>query len=344
MDAFVQPIITTGPWKIAYLSGLLYLAYFTMYRYLDRESSFSVMQQLIYVATAMSVLNLLQVFVPSFEIIAGTRSEVGESFVRYQSVYYHFSVLSILFIVYLLSNMKVDSKGIMSYAIMGSLNFITVIITGYRATLFVLLACLGIYLLRFWSRLHLKAKLVLFVLLLPFLFYIYSYTVERNIETTESDETDTSLVYRLIEAGMGIDKLTIDDSWIWGIGYADGFLNEWGGVVGGQETYFLHNGYLSILYNYGVVGSIAWTLLMLTVLVFIVRYLKRMWRSPIYVLLSLYLVGQFVVNYSSGVFNREPSVTFCFFLALALLEKTVKYSNKEDQWQPVPQNLRRVFA
>lgn len=342
MDAFVEGDILRGPWKIAFVSGLYYMVYFSFHRALGKDNTFAVIKSFIYVSSTVSLYTYLQILFPSLTLVSGTVSEVGDSFFRYQSVYYHFSVLSLLLIAHLLLEAKLPLRQIVFFVILAATNFFTVLITGYRATLFVLLGCLGLYLLRFWKRVSHGTKLAMIVLLLPFAFYVYEYTIERNAETVR-DEGDSSLTYRLLEAGLGLEKLAGDDSWIWGVGYADGFLNPWGGQVGGQETYFLHNGYISILYNYGLVGSAVWLAFIVTLLAYMIRHYRDNRTNSFYVLITLYLLGQLVVNFSSGVFNREPAAPFCFFFALVLLEKVTRYSKTMSvNWTPVPESIRRA--
>ena len=133
--------------------------------------------------------------------------------------------------------------------------------------------------------------------------------------------------------GYGLDKMEEAGNWFLGVGYADGFLNPLAPDEE-QETYFLHNGYASIFYNYGILGSLAWLTLILSVAVFVMKRLSDCRRELLFVMLSLYLLGQLVVNFTSAIFNREISATFCFILAVDLLERIVIV--RKEAYDPPP--------
>jgi hypothetical protein len=330
LDSAVVPSLEPGPWKMAYLSGMFYLVYFVFRKHLSQESVYTVIDQFLSVALVVSSINILQWLFPKWVIFAGAstfsehRTEVGETFQRFQTVYYHFAVLSLMLVVFLFTNHVKSGHGRPFLLLSFFLSSVAILVNGYRATIFVLLACLLAYFLRIMRNLSWRVRTVTILASLPLILIMYSYTSERNAQTESVEGEESSLVFRLVEAGLGIEKLSSDDAWLFGVGYRDGILNDWGGVDGGQNTYFLHNGYVSVLYNYGLAGAVAWLSLIVGVIAYIIRNLRGNKDNALFVILALYLLGQLAVNYSSGIFNREPPVTFCFFFALALLETVVQ--------------------
>lgn len=342
LDGLGTSSITTGPWRIAYLSGMLYLVYFVFHKHITPKNVHMVIRYFIYAATAVSIVNILQWSFPGWTIFSGlasfseTSSEVGESFVRFRTIYYHFGVLAILLAAWSLTSPGFTPLGRTFLFVSFLVNSTAVMINGYRATMYVLLGCLLFYTVYMFSRMTWKARSLALLTAIPLMLVIYLYAQQRNPETESPVGEESSLVYRLVEAGIGIEKLDQDDAWLCGIGYRDGIVNPWGGIQGGQETYLLHNGYVSILYNYGIVGSIAWAYLIVSVSVFVIRHYSQNKNSGLYVILGLYLFGQLVVNYSSGIFNREQPVTFCYLFAISLLEKIAVGSEaKRELWGAV---------
>jgi hypothetical protein len=337
LDAFTTSTVITGPWRLEYLSGLFYLVYFVFHKHMTQENVHCVIRYFIRVATVVSSVNILQWLFPNWAIFSGLTSfsehtsDVGGSFVRFQTIYFHFGVLAVLLVACLLTSPESTSLT-RPFLLMSFLfNSVAVMINGYRATMYVLLGCLLLYFIHMFSGMTRRARSVALLTTIPLILVIYLYAQKRNAETETPEGDESSLVYRLVEAGAGIEKLDQDNAWLCGIGYRDGMLNPWGGTPGGLETFFLHNGYVSILYNYGIVGSIAWGYLIVSVSAFVIRHYSQNRTSGLYVILGLYLFGQLAVNYSSGIFNREPPVTFCYLFAVSLIEKITLASRARQE-------------
>jgi len=324
LDAFGTSTVATGPWRMAYLSGMFYLVYFVFCKHITPKNVHKVISYFIIVATVVSIVNILQWSFPRWPIFSGlasfseTSSEVGESFVRFRTIYYHFGVLAILLAAWSLTSPASTPLGKTFLFVSFLVNSAAVVINGYRATMYVLLGCLLLYTVHMFSRMTWKARSLALLTAIPLILVIYLYAQQRNAQTEGPEGEESSLVFRLFEAGLGMEKLDQDNAWVYGIGYRDGIVNPWGG---NQDTYILHNGYAGILYNYGIVGSIAWIYLIFSVSAFVIRHYSQNKASGLYLILGLYLFGQLVVNYSSGIFNREQPVTFCYLFAISLLEK-----------------------
>ena len=324
LDAFVTPSLSMGPWRIYLFVGLMYIVYFVFIANINANNFIYVINAFIYITTFVSLISILQILLPGLPIFGGVRpideaSTVGEGFVRFQTTYYHCSMLAIPLLIY-----KLIAKGKNTYyftliILMLGMHFTTIIIAGYRASMFVLIAVLGLSYLILAKQMMFKYRLFFIILAIPVIIIIYSYTTQRNEQTQSASGEETSLLYRYAELGMGFDKINSEDKWIFGEGYADGFYNPLA-LAGSEETYYLHNGYASILYNYGVIGAIAWLALILSIIYFIIINFKINNSNPFFVLIALYLLGEMVNNYSSGIFNRERNATFCFLFAFALLE------------------------
>jgi len=191
--------------------------------------------------------------------------------------------------------------------------------------MYVLVGALLISFLLSARRISNRAKIFAIVMMIPFVVYILNYATARNLQTTSEEIGETSLVYRYVELGLGFEKLSATNAWIFGAGYADGFVNPFA-QIGGIDSYYLHNGYASIVYNYGITGGVAWLALIAAILVFLTRHLKDIRSNTTLTFLTFYLVGQLAANYSSGIFNRERNATFCFLFAFSLLERSVQFA------------------
>ena len=326
-DLFVTSSIAQGPYRTFLMSGCFYLLYFVIGRKLNDVSLDQTMKDFVMVSSVVSCIPVLSVLGFSLPILTTLRTyelygaEVGD-FVRLQTTYHHFSVLAVLFVVYLMIEGRLSPLRKVRLGLLGLLNLWNVLISGYRANLYVLLGVVALFGAYSISVKREKGTIWLAMLLIPIFVYVGRFIEARNLETATEAGSDSSLAYRFIELGFGFDKQDEKGNWILGVGYNDGFVNP-AAIPGDQETYFLHNGYASILYNYGIVGSVAWLALILYVGVFVVKRVSNCRRNLLFILLSLYFLGQLLVNFSSGIFNREFSATFCFILAVDLLERAV---------------------
>jgi hypothetical protein len=325
LDFGVDPAIAKGPWRTFLLVGGFYSVYFVFRKHLHPDILPIVFRFFVGVASFVSLINIMQVVLPGWALLGGARSfsltgaDVADTFVRFQTTYYHFATLAIVLLVYLLVQPQCTPARRVWYIALVVLNFVTVFINGYRANMYVLVSTILVFGALSFHRSQSKSKLWLLVATLPLMYFVYQYTVVRGSETTTIEGDNTSIEYRLLEAGLGIEKMESAGAWVFGVGYADGFINPFAPEPG-QETYFLHNGYLSIVYNYGIVGSIVWLFLVYMVLRFIARNFRQHRRDDLYVIISAHLIGQLIQNVSSGIFNREPSATFCFLFAFSVLE------------------------
>jgi oligosaccharide repeat unit polymerase len=337
-DLFVTSSIAQGPYRTFFISGCFYLLYLVLGRKLNDVVLDETIRDFVVVSSVVSCIPVLSVLGFSLPIFTTLRTyevygaEVGE-FARLQTTYHHFSVLAVMFSAYLMIDPRLPTWRKFRLGLLGLLNFWNVLISGYRANLYVLLsviALFGVYLI-FVKRE--KGAIWVAMLLIPISVYVSRYIAERNLETASETGSDSSLAYRYIELGYGFDKLDEKGNWLLGVGYNDGFLNPVA-TPGEQETYFLHNGYASILYDYGIVGTLAWLALILYVAVFIMKRILNNRRNLLFIMLSLYFLGQLVVNFSSGIFNREISATFCFILAVDFLERAVIVSRESSLPSP----------
>jgi len=337
LDAFVQTTIDHGPWRIFLLVGISYAMYFVLCENINKDNFFSVILYFIFIATCVSLISILQILFPFLPIFGGSRPfemviTVGEGFIRLQNTFYHCSVLAIMLILGLLitQRIKIFYRILLVLACLS--NFATIMLAGYRATMYVFLATLFLSFLFSFRRISLKAKLFVFAMLIPFVVYIVNYSLVRTLQTTSNEGVETSLVYRYVETGLGFEKLAETNNWIFGIGYSDGFINPFSDVII-KETYYLHNGYASIIYNYGIVGGIAWFIFIVAILLFLFNHYSEIKSNPIYIFITFYIIGQLVANYSSGIFNRERNATFCFLFAFSLLEKGIRSLRTNDNSQ-----------
>jgi hypothetical protein len=343
-DLFVTSTIAQGPYRAFVISGLFYLLYFVIARKLSYAALDQTIRDFVFVSSVVSGIAVLSVLGLSLPFITTLRTyevngaEVGE-FARLQTTYHHFSVLAVVFSAYLVIDPRLPSWRKFRLGLLGLLNFWNVLISGYRANLYVLLSVVALFGAYSFFMKREKSTVWVALLLIPIYIYVSEYSAQRNLETASETGSDSSLAYRFIEMGYGLDKLAETGNWLLGVGYSDGFLNPLASD-GEQETYFLHNGYASIVYNYGIVGSFAWLALILSVAVFVMKHIWDLRRELLFVMLSLYLLGQLVVNFSSGIFNREISATFCFILAVDLLERVVSIRRESNDPSPVVGDLK----
>jgi len=142
LDGFVHPTITPGPWRIYVFVGLSYAMYFVLRQKIHKDNVHQVIKYFITVATFVSVISIMQVLFPFLPLFGGSRSfdaatEVGDEFIRFQTTFYHGSVLAIMLIISLLITQPMNiSRRLILVAACFS-NFATVMIAGYRATMYV---------------------------------------------------------------------------------------------------------------------------------------------------------------------------------------------------------------
>jgi hypothetical protein len=334
LDGFVQPEIERGPWKIFLMSGSFYLSYFVLQRRLTPANLQSTISAFIFVSSFVSLVNIIQIAFPSLPLSAGGHSfgtsggELGETYRRFPTTYYHFSTLATVLLVSRLSGSDVVRRKKVGLAVLLLLNLLTVATGGYRANMYALLFTLGLFFISSFRRLR-RATRTWFVLAgIPVVFLVYQYSVMRDTDTVFEEGGGKSVGYRFLEAGLGLEKLANTGNWLFGVGYADGFINPFA-TEEGQSTYYLHNGYVSILYNYGIIGVVAWGVLLISIILFIVRHYRASRGDLLFLILSFQLLGQLIQNFSSGIFNREPSATFAFIFAFCLLEKVATPSGRQ---------------
>jgi hypothetical protein len=331
LDANTVPSYTPGPWKIYLFYGLFYLAYFSLVQNIDEDNFEYVINAFIGVATFCSIISVLQLIAPTLPFYGGLESldkasDVGSNFVRLRTTFYHNSMLAFVLLVYKLVGDSPRKKRKIVIPLIAMLQFATILIAGYRASLYMLIFTVGSSFIVLYKRFGIAARVLFFLLLIPVGIFMYSYISQRNEETANVNG-ETSLLWRTIEIGFGAEKMISEGKIVFGIGYNDCFWNPLG-EKGSEETYYLHNGYASIVYNYGLVGAAVWLLLIGSILKFLFQEIKFFKSDPFFVFISFFLLGQLAVNYSNGIFNRERNATFCFLFAFALLERYVQLKKK----------------
>lgn len=326
LDIFEQPTISPGPYKIFFVNGLFYSTYYLLHRDIYKLNIKTVINLFMIISVIISLINIVQLMLPSIPITVSSisleeslKQFQNQKYNRLQTVYYHYSSLAILLSLFYITSNDVKLSDKLKYGIFISLNMITIISNGYRATLYTILAITILYITLSLNKLSNLNKALSMTLLTGMFIAIYFYTEQRNIETANVIGVDSSLFYRWVETNIGLEKLMYENKLLFGIGYLDGILNPLAPID--KETYFLHNGYVSILYNYGMVGTLVWLIFLLSILKFIAKNIRSIISHKLKLLISLYLIGQLFVNYTNGIFNRDISATFCFIFALVLLEK-----------------------
>ncbi len=330
-----------GFYRLHALFGLYYSIYFIFRRNKIELLSDKFLNRILLVAALGSVISLLFLAFPSLLDFTGGSvkaedliSDVGSSFVRLRSNFYIFCQLAIVIVLFRMSHLKRFSFRTACLSVLLVLNFVAVFVSGYRANMIMSALLLALYAFRAVCR-GTKAHsfVVSALVVLPILFVVYAYTVQRDQDTISDQGEESSLVYRVLEADMGLTKLDETGGWLFGVGYADGFLNPLA-TEGQQETVLLHNGYVSILYNYGIVGVIAWSALIFAVLRMVATNVRALWANTLGFLLAVFLIQQLILNFFQGVFNRGTEPLVCFILALALLERLLE-TDVMDQRKPL---------
>jgi hypothetical protein len=240
---------------------------------------------------------------------------------RFQHPAYHFAMLS--FFVTMLQLLEFGQYKIY-HKIFILLNTIiqaySILIANYRAAIiatafFLLFSSLIILFSRrgrkFYTRTFLIIALFCGVIFL-FSDVIFAIPWFARIVDTKSILNDPNMAWRIVELLMAISRMNTWGDYILGMGYGRPF------PYAGELAAFLHNGFVSIFYNFGVIGSILMLNIWANFYIYIRRYLRPA-HTPAYYITITYFIALMIQNWSSGIFNREEAAIISFILFLLVV-------------------------
>jgi hypothetical protein len=328
LDIGTKSTIETGPWKSQYIAGLLYLTYFVLHKYLHTFNMDRILKYFICVSSIVSVYFLLQIIFPFMigDDYVKTRLFKEGGLPRFQAIYYRYAGLALILIFYFVASKKTIFWKYIPYGLLLFVNFLAVLFSGYRADLIILIATIACFTIFKLPKILNNGKILVFITAVPICFMAISYIEFRNSETVSDREGDTSINYRIVESITALDAVLQGKKWIVGMGYRDGIINP----LAKKElssAFYLHNGYLSIFYNYGMVGVVIWIYFIWKIIAIIFRNIKLAMKNDLFMIVSLFILGLLVTNMTNGIFNRDINVIFSLLLSMVIIEKI---SNSEN--------------
>ncbi len=282
------------------------------------------MQIVLFVISIFTILQYIfpELFIYSESIFENITVDYTSSFTRYQHVAYHFAMLSIfLFLFYQNYSHLFSVKKKLFFYFNFIIQLVNLFTANYRSS--IIAVAILIMTAFFMNFLFLKnflqkffaAIIVIIVILISVNFYIYqilNFPVLSRILNTNSIFNDPNILWRIVESEIALQNMNTFLSYIWGVGYINPFSYF------NLQVVFLHNGFISIFYNFGIIGSILFSILIFFIL-------KQIFQNYFYhnkylfSIFSIYFFTLLLQNFSSGIFNREESAilafgTFVFFL------------------------------
>jgi hypothetical protein len=278
-----------------------------------------------YVEILFSLIALLVLFeylFPNFFSFLGsenldyieTRSIQG-SINRWQNSAYPYAMFAVYLVIILFfsSTLSFTKKMVLLPCLV--LQVISLAISNYRATILVTLLFLFISIIIYFFSLnntkpiHKINFIIIFISFLIFIVQYYSNTIlewSGRLIVTSSFQDDANFQWRIFELLTAFERMSPRD-YIFGMGYCHPFYFM------GYMIEFLHNGYASILYNFGIVGSVLFLLMLINLIkaIYKTNYLK----DKFMLLVSIaFLVCLLIQNFSVGIFNREYEFIVSFIL------------------------------
>jgi len=194
----------------------------------------------------------------------------------------------------------------------------SLLIANYRATILVSLLFIALSILSHFLFTKKNRIVGLITLSTILLFFIALFTSEyintifgssdwfSRLEATQSINSDANFYWRIIEAGLAISKMNSGD-YVFGVGFSQPFY------YAGYKIFCLHDGFISIFFNFGIAGSLLFVSLV-AIYIFIVT--KKFFKSNKYIFsVSMsFLLALLIQNLSIGIFYRE----YAFVLAIII--------------------------
>jgi hypothetical protein len=258
-------------------------------------------------------------------LIEGFKGE----FYRYKHDIFYLSLISIFITILLFLNNQKSNLFFTSLNVV--IQLISIFIANYRATiisilLFIMLSTLY-YLISNAKR---KIRIYLSVIIV----LILSYTLSVNgifftdkvfvrLYKTENLVEDDTMQWRFEEAAHALSNMDNIYDYIFGVGYSKPFN------FFRSKTFFLHNGYVSIFYNFGLIGAFLLILILYNVYLLIKNIHKK--NKLLGAICIVFFVSILLQNFSEGVFNRGTTalLMFCIYVFIVSQLYHMLYSQQK---------------
>ena len=201
------------------------------------------------------------------------------------------------------------------------LQSVSILVANYRATM--ILSFLFVFLSLFWffvigrNGVRRLRGILCFALFMSLFVLIFSVQFDWFHRVREMGPifTDENMIYRFNEIKEGMTLLKSPSDYLFGVGYIRFFYF----YKDTFKTFFLHNGFVSVLFNFGIVGCLIVLNLLFRLFLGIYRKFHGTRRELFYISVGylLVLLGQ---NFSSGIFTREPSALLGFGIFILVLK------------------------
>lgn len=286
-----------------------------------------------FVLGLVALLVCLQYFFPAVFLqgknVTGFSIE-GETIRRYTHTAYHLAMVSFfILVVQLFSGMKYKKPqwGFLAFNLL--LQSVSILVANYRATmilsfLFLLSSLFWFYVISGKGLKRLRGIALFSVFVIGFIF-VFSYQIDwfQRVKMTSSILQDKNMVFRFDEIREGMKLLKTPAEFFFGVGYIK-FFYFYNDMF---KTFFLHNGFASILFNFGIIGCLFFLNLIVKLFLGITKKFRK-YRVRLFFISLGYLLVLMGQNFSSGVFTREPSALLGFGIFILILH--------DAEWESPP--------
>ena len=307
---------------------LSYVIIYVVYRMLipDFEIFIRKLQNILFILGLLSIIFYLS-------NISEAKNEIlwreGAEFIRYKHGFYHLSMLSLY--ISCIQLFVIKNKYNIAFVIMNiAVQLISISLTNYRSSMIISFGfVLTVLLMYLVMEKKYKYLLVVAIIAAVSAFISFDYDdssgIFARIFLTESLMEDPNMIWRMLESKMALDQMDTIKDYLIGVGYIKPFyLDEY-------KIFFLHNGYVSIFYNYGILAVFLYGFL-------IYNFIRSVFRNNIFrqmqgIVTLIYLAGLLMQNFTSGIFTREESAVIGFGLFLMIFDRSSRVKGDVCQTQ-----------
>jgi hypothetical protein len=253
-------------------------------------------------------------------------------FMRFRHGFYHLSMVSLYIscIQLFVKHQEYKTKIVFTLSNI-FIQLVSITLTNYRASMGI---AFGFIFVVLFGYMFLKKRYgYIIIVLMMLMLTIFMISSQNNISgafarllTTESVMDDPNMIWRLLESKTALDQMDTIKDIIFGVGYLKPFYLD------NYKIFFLHNGYISLFYNYGLIAVVLFGFLIWWFMKIIIVTIKK---ELLFGLCSLtYIIGLLLQNFSSGIFTRDESAILAFGIFLFIFDRLSRDNSRKTEHLP----------